>query len=64
MDGIRRHGVALFMGKLPHRKQHCFYFEKDGVVYPVAYVSEKNLEDTGRLWCEMLEGLPYKQEVK
>jgi len=58
MDGIKINGVTLFLGKLPYRKQACFYFTKDGSnLWPAAYVRADILEDVEELWSEMMEGL-------
>ncbi len=57
MDGIKVKEVSLFLGKLPNRKQECFYFVKGTNWYPVAYVSKTNLTDAKRLWGEMIKDL-------
>jgi len=54
-------GVKLSFGKLPSRKQECFYFEENGKVYPVAYVCNDKLNTARRLWAMVLEGIPYKK---
>ena len=54
MDGLRINGITLYLGKLPDRKQECFYFEEGAVITPVAYIREELLEDTQRLWSKML----------
>lgn len=57
MDGLRiNSGVTLFLGKIPLRKQECFYFAEGTSLIPVAYVSEKNLAEAKRLWGRLLEG--------
>lgn len=50
MDGLKRGGVTLFLGKLPHRKQECFYFAEGATLTPAAYVSERDLPEVKRLW--------------
>ncbi len=54
MEGIRMNGVTLFLGKVPNRKQHCFYFDEGNVCYPVAYISAKNLPEAQRLWAKFI----------
>lgn len=54
MNGIRIGDVALFIGKLPYRKQECFYFEKENTVIPVAYIKEDRLSEARELWEEMI----------
>uniref|UniRef100_A0A6M3KW17 Uncharacterized protein n=1 Tax=viral metagenome TaxID=1070528 RepID=A0A6M3KW17_9ZZZZ len=58
MDGLKflRTNIILFLGRLPGRKQECFYFEEDGVIYPIAYISSRNLKEAQRLWTKLLEG--------
>lgn len=55
MDGIRVYGVSLFLGKIPERKQECFYFAEGTTIYPVAYISKKSLPDAKRLWGKMVK---------
>ena len=57
MNGIEIKDVTLFLGKIPCRKQECFYFEEGVNLFPVAYISEKNLKEAKRLWGKMLEGI-------
>jgi hypothetical protein len=57
-----RTGVKLSFGKLPTRKQECFYFEEDSKIYPVAYIRNEQLADAKRLWGMVLEGIPYKED--
>lgn len=59
MDGLQIRGkdVSLFLGKLPNRKQECFYFAEGTVLIPVAYISEKNLPEAKRLWQMMLDAV-------
>jgi len=57
MDGIKLGNTTLFIGKLPGRKQECFYFAKGTTFYPVAYISNGHLGDAKRLWGEMLDGV-------
>ena len=54
MDGIKVRGVTLFLGKIPNRKQECFYFAKGTCLYPVAYIRKENLEEAKRLWSQMV----------
>ena len=64
MNGIKMHGVSLFLGKIPYRKQECFYFEEDGVrVYIAAYISEKNLAEAKRLWAKFI-GESEEENIK
>lgn len=58
MDGLKIGEVTLFLGKLPNRKQQCFYFEEGSTIYPVAYVAEKHLAHAQIYWERMLAGLP------
>lgn len=60
MDGLKLEGITLFLGKLPFRKQECFYFAEGIMVIPVAYVSEKRLPEAKRLWGIMLSGVKVK----
>ena len=55
MDGLKINGVSLFLGKMPNRKQECFYFAEGTCLYPVAYIRKENLEEAHRLWGKMLE---------
>ena len=59
MDGlqIREQDIVLFLGKLPSRKQDCFYFAEGTSLIPVAYISEKNLPEAKRLWQMMLDAV-------
>ena len=61
MNGIKTGEVTLFVGKLPNRKQECFYFEKDGTLYPVAYVPKKSLPEAKRLWAKMVDAIPERK---
>ena len=54
MDGLRINGVALLLGKIPGRKQECFYFEEDEKTIPVAYISKDKLVEAKRLWGKMI----------
>lgn len=58
MNGLRIKDVSLYMGKIPGRKQECFYFAEGNNLYPVAFISKNNLENARRLWGKMLEGIP------
>lgn len=64
MDGLKRNGITLFLGKIPSRKQECFYFLEGTTLYPVAYIRKELLTDIKRLWAIMLEGLEIKDERK
>ena len=56
--------VKLFIGRLPGRKQECFYFvENETSIFPIAYINNRNLEETKRLWNELIQGLPLRREV-
>ena len=57
MDGIKIGGIILFLGKIPYRKQECFYFAEGTNLYPVAYISEKNLPEAKRLWGTMISAI-------
>ena len=54
MDGLKLNGVTLFFGKMPNRKQDCFYFAEGTTLYPVAYVRKELLKDAQRLWGKMI----------
>jgi len=54
MDGLKLNGVTLFLGKIPNRKQECFYFVEGTTLYPVAYIHKELLKDAQRLWDKML----------
>jgi len=56
-------GVKMGLGKLPGREQECFYFEEGNVIYPFAFIRNKNLEEAKRLWDLLLTGIPSKEEV-
>ncbi len=66
MNGISQNGVTLFLGKLPGRKQACFYFLflEESSIYPVAFVSSKHLIMAHRLWAKMLSEKAPEVEVK
>jgi len=55
MDGLKRNDVSLFLGKLPYRKQECFFFVEGTCAYPIAYIRKENLEQAKRLWGKMIE---------
>lgn len=57
MDGLKINDTTLFMGKIPCRKQECFYFVDKTGMYPVAYINEKNIKEARRLWDKMLSPL-------
>lgn len=54
MDGLKANDVSLFLGKIPNRKQECFYFAEGTCLYPVAYIRKDNLEEAKRLWCKLI----------
>lgn len=54
MDGLKVNDVSLFLGKIPNRKQECFYFAKGTTLYPVAYIRKGSLKEARRLWAEMI----------
>lgn len=66
MDGIKHNGVALFLGKIPGRKQECFYFQEDAkqndetpyasLIRIGGYVSERDLPEVKRLWEQFTKG--------
>lgn len=58
--GNERSGVKLFLGRIPGRKQACFYFEEGNRDIPVVYVSEANLPEAERLWLKFQEGFPER----
>ncbi|KKL71302.1 hypothetical protein LCGC14_2096220, partial [marine sediment metagenome] len=60
MDGLKVKDITLFLGKLPTRKQSCFYFTEGAICIPVAYISKKNLPEAERLWGAMLKCLPLE----
>ncbi len=57
MYGIKINEVTLFLGHIPGRKQQCFYFAEGSILYPVAYVSPKQLPNAQRLWQKMLDAI-------
>ena len=63
MDGLKINGVTLFLGKIPNRKQECFYFERGTTLYPVAYVRKELLKDAQVLWGKMIEGINDKSVI-
>ena len=54
MNGIKLNGVTLFLGKIPCRKQECFYFAEGNRLLPVAYISKALLPEAKRLWGKMI----------
>ena len=58
MDGIKINGVTLFIGKLPGRKQECFYFQIASRIWPVAYIRSEHIEQATDFWTQMLRGIP------
>ena len=55
MNGLKINDVALFIGKLPGRKQNCFYFSEGSKLLPIAYIKDKYMPEVERLWNKMLE---------
>lgn len=58
MEGIKINGVSLYIGKIPGRKQNCFYFQEGNVIYPVAYIKDRHMKDAEYYWNKMLDGVP------
>jgi len=58
MDGLKINDVSLFLGKIPNRKQECFYFAEGTTLYPVAYIRKESLNDARRLWAKMIGAIP------
>lgn len=58
--------VKLGIGKLPGRKQECFYFteDEDRVITPIAYIRKGNLVLAKKLWDELTEDVPVLKEVQ
>ena len=54
MNGLRANGVSLFLGKIPTRKQECFYFAEGTSLIPVAYIKKENLDEAKRLWAKFI----------
>ena len=54
MDGLRVGETTLFLTEIPNRKGLVFVFEKDGVLFPVAYVNSKLKDEAVKHWKEML----------
>jgi hypothetical protein len=63
-DALRniKTNVALAIGRLPGRKQACFYFEITGQTIPVAYVRENEIAEVEELWAKLLDGIPIKED--
>ena len=58
MDGVKFRNVTLFLGKLPNRKQECFYFSEGNFpLCPVAYIRADRIEAAKRLWAKMLDSI-------
>ena len=53
MYGLKIGEITMFLGKIPNRKQWCFYFAEGTSLIPVAYVADKSLPEAQRLWAEM-----------
>ncbi len=58
MDGLKVNGVTLSLGKIPGRKQECFYFIEGTMIYPIAYVRKELLADAKRLFRRMIATIP------
>ena len=56
MDGIKLRDITLFLGRIPNRKQECFYFAEGNCLIPVAYIHKASLKEAKRLWGKMLNG--------
>ena len=54
MNGLRRNNITLFLGKVPCRKQECFYFAEGTTLIPIAYISKTNLAEAKRLWGKFI----------
>lgn len=54
MDGIKTTGITLFLTQLPSAKGLAFCFEEDGVLTPVAYVSEKMRKTAIEKWSKFV----------
>lgn len=59
MDGIKINNVSLFIGKIPTRKQECFYFVDKNGMWPAGYIRAEYLEKTKELWQEMFKFTTY-----
>jgi len=57
MDGIKTRGMTLYLTQMPNRKGLTFCFEDNGVLYPVAYVSEKLRQTAIDKWTKMMKGV-------
>ena len=55
MDGIKTHEVTLYLTQIPNRKGLSFCFEDNGVLYPVAYVSESLRQTAIDKWTKLIE---------
>ena len=62
MDGIKINEITLFLGKIPNRKQECFYFAEGTNLIPVAYVHKDLIEEAHRLWGNMINALKTKKQ--
>jgi len=62
MDGIKINGVTLFVGKLPRRKQACFYFTDGTTLFPVAYIRPEYESMVNHNWQKMLDGIQVVKE--
>lgn len=57
MNGIKTNGMTLYLTQIPNRKGLSFCFEDNGVLYPVAYVSEALRQTAIEKWTKMMEGV-------
>lgn len=56
MDGIKT-TITLYLTQMPGRKGLAFCFEDNGVLCPVAYVSEKLRQVAIEKWTKLVDGL-------
>ena len=66
MDGMKNsiNGVTLFLGRIPGRKQMCFYFAEGNSITVAAYVSAANEKAAVRLWKKLSMQLPSLADVE
>lgn len=55
MDGIIIGNTTLFLGKLPRRKQECFYILENHVIYPIAYIKNTELSKMKEFWAKLID---------
>ena len=56
MDGLTINKISFFLGKIPGRKQECFYFVEGTNSIPVAYINKQNIAEARRLWGKLITG--------